>query len=154
MILYTTQDGSIIFSENNLELDLKTVEIENIYELIQLHPMFDPLSLMGCYRFRVIDDTNEILPMLARNFVENGGGYSVFYIELLKGLSVARIVHQALDAYPYSVARGWAYSLRVVIPHTITNKEDHDLIVMKFADDSRLTIRVNDTERTIKGVAT
>lgn len=153
MILYTTEDGSLVFSENNLELDLKTVEIENIYDLIQLHPMFDPLSLMGCYRFRVIDDTNEILPMLARNFVESGGGYSVFYIELLKGLSVARIVHQALDAYPYSVARGWVNSLRVVIPHTITNKERYDLIVMRFLDDSTLTIRINETEKSVKAVA-
>ena len=151
MILFTTQDGSFIFTNDELVPNLKAVEVENIYELIELHAMFDPLSLMGCYRFKVLKDNNEILPILARNFIDSD--HREFHVNLLDGLTTAQIIHQTLDAYPYSVARGWVNSLRVAIPHTITSKETYELVVMRFNDDSVLTIRINDIEKSVKAVA-
>jgi hypothetical protein len=113
--------------------------------------MFDPASLLGCYKFKIADATKEILAVPAKYFNEETE--CSLTIDLLEKLSIAQIAHQSIDAYPYSVARGWVNSFRLIVPHTIMYKEKYDLIRMQFEDGSLLTVRVNDGEKSVKTVA-
>lgn len=152
MRLFTDESGGCIFTTNNAASDLRAVDIDSIYELIELHPMFDPASLLGCYKFKIVDSTSEILAVPAKYFDEETE--CSLTIDLLDKLSMAQIAHQSIDAYPYSVARGWVNSFRLMVAHTIMYKENYDLIRMRFEDGSLLTIRVNDGEKSVKTVAT
>lgn len=152
MRLFTDKSGICIFSTNNAASDLQAVEIDSIYELIELHPMFNPASLLGCYKFKIADVTKEVFVVPAKGFDEKTECFLT--IDFLDNLSMAQIAHQSIDAYPYSAAKRWVNSFRLIVAHTIVYKDKYDLIRMWFDDGSLLTIRVNDVENSVKTVAT
>ena len=151
MDFFVDHSGLCVFITNDMSANLKKIAIENIYELIELHSMFDPMSLLGRYRFKVEDATGKVVPVAAEQF--NTQKERELDIGFINNLSMAQIAHQSIDAYSYYVAKGWVKSLRLVVSHTIIHKEKYDLINMMFNDQSLLTIRINNIEKSVKTVA-